>query len=80
MTQDVRCGAKLHARLISSTTVEIKCDSRFCGAGKGIVVLHTFDLHTGDMIGTRRFKAPPIVQKGRNLNGHAHHGAAVRTP
>lgn len=79
MTQDIRCGAKLHARLISLDVVEIKCDSRFCGSGKGTVVLHTFDIHTGKMIGTRRFKAPPNVQRGRNHHAHADHGTSVRT-
>ena len=39
-----------------SGLLEIKCDSRFCGAKPGIVVLHRFDLATGDVVETQRYR------------------------
>lgn len=44
--------------------LEFRCDSRFCGARTGkVVVLHRFDLGTGE-IHTRRFLEPSHRQKG----------------
>jgi hypothetical protein len=56
---DLRCISKKHGvLLIDEHVVEIKCNSRFCGAAQGVVVLHRFDLQTGECIGTRRFQYP----------------------
>lgn len=71
---DLRCQAKKHGEL-DDGFVEIKCSSRFCGAGPGVVVIHRFDANTGELAGTRRFKDP--ARKGRS---HAsRNGTAVRT-
>lgn len=43
--------------------VEVKCDRSFCGAGKGRVVLHRYDIFTGELTETLRF-ANPTPQKG----------------
>lgn len=59
----LRCESKKHAELINDHVIEVKCSSRFCGARRGIVVIHRFDLATGNMT-TRRFQAPP-PQKGK---------------
>lgn len=40
----LRCPSKKHAVLISDHVIEVKCNSRFCGARRGVVVLHRFDL------------------------------------
>jgi hypothetical protein len=53
---DIRCRGKLHGILINEETVEIKCRSAICGARAGVVVLHEFNIHTGDLVQTRRFK------------------------
>jgi hypothetical protein len=55
---EVRCRGKLHGILIGDDTVEIKCRSAICGAKAGVVVLHEFNVHTGVLIQTRRFKDP----------------------
>lgn len=71
---DLRCGAKKHGEL-DDGYVEIKCSSRFCGAGPGVVVIHRFDAATGDLRETLQFKDP--IRKGRS---HASaHGSAVRS-
>lgn len=58
MTHDLRCDSKKHAVLFPGEYLEVKCDSRFCGAQRGMVVLHRFDLQTGAMIATIQFKNP----------------------
>lgn len=55
---DLRCEYKRHGIVIAPRMFEVKCDSRLCGARSGVVVLHRFDLETGDLIETIRFKQP----------------------
>lgn len=56
---DLRCDGTMHAKLdLDSHTLEVKCGRRRCGAGPDVVVLHTFNLSTGEMISTRRFANP----------------------
>lgn len=68
---DLRCPSKKHGELVEPSIVEIKCNSRFCGAQDGAVVLHRFDAGTGDLIDTRIFKEP------RKESPHGH-SIAVR--
>ena len=55
---DLRCTSKKHAVIPEDGLVEIKCDSRFCGAKQGNIVLHTFDAHTGELIKTSEYRNP----------------------
>lgn len=62
--KDLRCDGTMHAKLdLDHGTIEVKCGRRRCGASKDVVVLHTFNLHTGEMIDTRRFANPPKPSK-----------------
>lgn len=54
MPAELRCPSKLHA-LLKGECFEVKCSSRFCGAGTGIVVLHLFSIHTGELIRTNKY-------------------------
>ena len=55
---DLRCGSnKLHG-ILNDGVIEIKCSSRFCGAGRDVAVIHRFSSRTGELIATRRFKDP----------------------
>lgn len=63
---DLRCGAKKHGEL-DLGLVEIKCSSRFCGAGPGVVVIHRFDAVTGELKETLQFKDP--IKKGNRRHG-----------
>jgi hypothetical protein len=70
---ELRCPAKKHGEL-AEDLIEVKCDSRFCGAAAGVVVIHRFDAHTGELVDTRQFKNP------RKERAHAsRNGTAVRT-
>lgn len=56
---ELRCGGTMHAKLdAESRRLQVKCGRRSCGAAKGVVVLHTFDLTTGELVGTARFTDP----------------------
>jgi hypothetical protein len=70
---DLRCGAKKHG-VLDDDVIEVKCDSRFCGAGPGMIVLHRFSASTGELVETRQFKDP------RKEKGHApRNSPAVRS-
>jgi len=77
MPTDLRCQGKKHGVLIDDETVEIKCNSRWCGAASGIVVLHRFDLRSGELLETLRY-ADPITEGGES-HGTQHHSDPVRS-
>jgi hypothetical protein len=67
---ELRCeGNKLHGLVIEEDDVkpqgivEFRCDSRWCGANPGLVVLHRFNLDTGE-IHTKKYREPPKPKKG----------------
>jgi hypothetical protein len=58
---ELRCPNKKFANVLAAGTgavVEVKCDSRFCGAGEGAVVLHRFEISTQKLIKTTAYKNP----------------------
>jgi hypothetical protein len=61
---EIRCRGKLHGILVGDDTVEIKCRSALCGAKPGVVVLHEFNVHTGEITKTSRFKDPNGRSRG----------------
>lgn len=70
---NLRCSSKLHGVVLDGHVLQVKCSSRFCGAAPGVVVMHYFDLKTGEQH-TSAFK--DAARKG---DRHAAaHSAAVR--
>ncbi len=55
---DLRCDSKKHGVLLDSGLIEVKCDSKFCGHGAGVTVLHRFDAMTGELVDTHMYKDP----------------------
>ncbi len=56
---DLRCGPRLHGILVEGTNlIEVKCNSARCGHGGGQVVFHRFDVNTGELAQTLRFRDP----------------------
>lgn len=55
MTKELRCDSKKHAELDDEGHLIVKCSSRFCGAGAGVIVLHVFS-REGDLVKTSRYK------------------------
>lgn len=75
MQLQLRCAGTLHGIVQDDEYIEIKCKRRVCGGGPGIVVLHRFNIHTGEVT-TRRFAEP---KKERIQHGTGQPGTAVRS-
>lgn len=71
MDTQLRCSSKLLALMTEDGLVEIKCNSRFCGAQKGVVVLHRFN-HEGDLVETLKFKDPGKEEMRNASNDNPH--------
>jgi hypothetical protein len=59
MPENLRCPGKRHAILVNpgpGGIIEVKCDSRICGAEPGRVVLHRFDTGDGELVDTLKFR------------------------
>jgi hypothetical protein len=54
--KELRCPSKKHGEVLDDHTVEVKCDSRFCGAAPGTVVLHKFDTRSNTLVETKQYK------------------------
>ncbi len=57
----LRCSSTMHAKL-DGDKLKVRCRRRPCGAKRGVIVVHTFDLTTGKMVGTTMY-ADPIVKE-----------------
>jgi hypothetical protein len=56
---ELRCESRLHGELLElegERAIEVKCRSKFCGHSPGVVVLHRFDLVTGKLLETKRYR------------------------
>ena len=62
-SEELRCPAKLHFVLIDGHILERKCNSKFCGHEPGIVVLHRWDINTGELIETLKYRS--TTQRGK---------------
>lgn len=62
---DLNCqNRQRHAVLYPEAgVVEMKCNRSYCGARKGVVVLHRWNTNTGELTETLRF-AEPTPKKG----------------
>lgn len=58
---ELRCGNKKFGELTDEGAIEVKCQSKFCGAAPGIIVLHRFSPMTGELLKTSRFRDPVPV-------------------
>lgn len=60
--QELRCDNRiLFGRLDTtdeSLVLEVACRSRRCGYEAGVVIIHRFDLSTGNLMGTKKFRNP----------------------
>lgn len=55
--KEMRCANKLHG-ILKQGFIEVKCNSRWCGSESGVVVFHRFDVETGALLETKKFKDP----------------------
>lgn len=71
---ELRCGGTMHGRM-EDNLLEVKCSRRSCGVRPGVVVLHTFDITTGQLVDTKQFASPP---KEGSQNGTRSQRSSVR--
>lgn len=62
----LRCPSRIHGIVVSEGRIEVKCGSKHCGAESGTTVLHYFDLATGELVETRKFKEPKAMFRNNN--------------
>jgi hypothetical protein len=66
----LRCKSKLQGiikeRADGTRVFEIRCKDKWCSErGAGIVVLHYFNVDTGELIETKKFRDPKVSTKGK---------------
>lgn len=59
---ELRCDNSLHGT-VEDGVFTVKCRSRFCGSRAGVVVLHRFNVHTGELVQTLMFAEPTSRRK-----------------
>jgi hypothetical protein len=73
---ELRCDSRiLHGIMVAPDVIEMPCRSRWCGKLPGVVVLHRFNIKTGELIETLRFSEPELKEEGSN---GTRQGFAVR--
>lgn len=59
--KEIRCPSRILGKLTSEGHLEIKCPSRACGAGNGVVVFHYIDLRINEVVKTMKFQDPQYM-------------------
>jgi hypothetical protein len=44
--------------------LEVRCRSSRCGHEPGVVVVHGFDVETGKLLGTEKYRDPSVTKEG----------------
>lgn len=55
---ELRCNNDILFGILDEGVLEVKCRSKRCGAGPGVVVIHGFDIESGKLLGTRKYRDP----------------------
>lgn len=73
---ELRCGGTMHGKLdLEFLVLEVKCRHRRCGAKPGVVVLHTFNITSGDLVRTERYADPSIRKEPHDRYSLGEHAA-----
>lgn len=59
---ELRCPSRMHG-VVQDGRMEVVCHSKHCGNEAGVTVFHYFDLLSGTLIETKRFRTPTIHSK-----------------
>ena len=54
---ELRCPSRLHG-VLKDRLIEVKCNSKFCGADRETIVFHYFNPATGAIVKTVKYKNP----------------------
>ena len=69
---ELRCDNGILFGVIVDGVLEVKCRSRRCGHEAGAVVIHRFDLTTGELQGTLKFKDPAMKKEVKGYGTRQH--------
>lgn len=61
---ELRCSEGKLFGIVVDGVLEVSCQSKFCRTQLGTMVIHRFDLATGNMLEDRRYRRP--VKRGSN--------------
>lgn len=75
---DLRCANGILFGTVDDGVIEVKCRSRRCGHEAGSVVLHRFDLMTGELKGTKKFRNPANKKEVKG-DGSLKHRTSLRS-
>lgn len=53
---ELRCDSKILHGVTDGVHIEVVCRSNRCGKAPGVVVLHKFNVATGQLVSTQRLK------------------------
>jgi hypothetical protein len=68
---ELRCDKRLHGVLTEGGLLDVSCRSALCGHRDGIVVIHSFDVDTGELIATKKYRDYPTVKEQGDALGHS---------
>jgi hypothetical protein len=74
---ELRCPSEILHGVVDDNIIEVRCRSNWCGHRAGTVVIHRFDLKTGECVSTLCFKDP--TSKKGSANGSARSGVPIRS-
>jgi len=58
MTMELRCNSRILHGIVVNGTVEFSCKSKRCGKEPGVVVIHSFNTKTGELVSTKLYREP----------------------
>lgn len=66
----LRCKSKLQGILKElangKKVLEVRCKDKWCAErGAGVIVLHYFNVDTGELVETKKFRDPKVSTKGK---------------
>jgi len=65
VSTQLRCDSQILFGILEDSVLEVKCKSDRCADRvKGAVVIHRFDIHSGNLLETLKYK-DPATKKGR---------------
>lgn len=78
MTRNLRCdGPQLHG-VLGENFIEVACKNVRCGKRAGVLVIHRFDLPSGKLVSTRKYKDPASINKREERDDAPGHCLPVR--
>lgn len=59
---ELRCEHKKHGEVVEGV-LEVRCRSVFCGHASEVVIIHRWDVLTGERLDDKRFAVPTAIAR-----------------